>query len=48
LTGDTFDPDGLRRALPRVHCGHADVIHTRRGRTWYFQQERFGAVMRRL
>src|SRR5713101_185763 len=38
------DPDGLRRALSRVHRRYAGVIHARRRRTGHFWQGRFGAV----
>ncbi len=38
------DPDGLRRALARVHRGYAGAIQTRRKRTGHFWQGRFGAV----
>jgi putative transposase len=38
------DPDGLRRALARVHRRYAGVIQARRKRTGHFWQGRFGAV----
>jgi putative transposase len=38
------DPDGLRRALSRVHRVYAGVIQSRRKRTGHFWQGRFGAV----
>jgi putative transposase len=38
------DPDGLRRALSRVHRGYAGIIQARRKRTGHFWQGRFGAV----
>src|SRR5580698_7141503 len=38
------DPDGLRRALARVHRRYAGTIQTRRKRTGHFWQGRFGAV----
>jgi len=38
------DPDGLRRALARVHRHYAGVIPARRQRTDHFWQGRFGAV----
>src|SRR5260370_40455331 len=38
------DPDGLRRALARVHRGYAGVIQARRKRSGHFWQGRFGAV----
>src|SRR6266436_426773 len=38
------DPDGLRRALARVHRAYAGVIQARRKRTGHFWQGRFGAV----
>jgi len=38
------DPDGLRRALSRVHRAYAGVIQARRKRTGHFWQGRFGAV----
>ena len=38
------DPDGLRRALARVHRGYAGTIQARRKRTGHFWQGRFGAV----
>src|SRR5258707_8605566 len=38
------DPDGLRRALARVHRGYAGIIQARRKRTGHFWQGRFGAV----
>jgi putative transposase len=38
------DPDGLRRALARVHQRYAGVIQARRKRTGHFWQGRFGAV----
>src|SRR5258708_35701012 len=37
------DPDGLRRALSRVHRTYAGVIQARRKRTGHFWQGRFGA-----
>jgi putative transposase len=39
-----FDPDGLRRALARVHRHYAGVIQAPRKRTAHFWQGRFGAV----
>jgi putative transposase len=38
------DPDGLRRALSRVHRIYAGVIQARRRRSGHFWQGRFGAV----
>ena len=38
------DPDGLRRALARVHRSYAGIIQARRKRTGHFWQGRFGAV----
>ena len=38
------DPDGLRRALARVHRRYAGAIQARRKRTGHFWQGRFGAV----
>src|ERR1700726_753955 len=38
------DPDGLRRALARVHRAYAGVIQARRKRTGHFWQGRVGAV----
>jgi putative transposase len=38
------DPDGLRRALARVHRRYAGVIQARRRRSGHFWQGRFGAV----
>jgi putative transposase len=38
------DPDGLRRALARVHRLYAGVIQARRKRSGHFWQGRFGAV----
>jgi putative transposase len=38
------DPDGLRRALSRVHRIYAGVIQARRKRSGHFWQGRFGAV----
>jgi putative transposase len=38
------DPDGLRRALARVHRHYAGVIQARRKRSGHFWQGRFGAV----
>ena len=38
------DPDGLRRALARVHRSYAGIIQTRRKRSGHFWQGRFGAV----
>ncbi len=38
------DPDGLRRALSRVHRAYAGIIQTRRKRSGHFWQGRFGAV----
>ena len=38
------DPDGLRRALARVHRIYAGVIQARRKRSGHFWQGRFGAV----
>ena len=38
------DPDGLRRALARVHRRYAGVIQAKRKRTGHFWQGRFGAV----
>src|SRR5882672_8361127 len=38
------DPDGLRRALARVHRGYAGAIQARRKRSGHFWQGRFGAV----
>src|SRR5271166_4310953 len=38
------DPDGLRRALARVHRIYAGAIQARRKRSGHFWQGRFGAV----
>lgn len=38
------DPDGLRRALAKVHRIYAGVIHARQKKTGHFWQGRFGAV----
>src|SRR6266852_145530 len=38
------DPDGLRRALSRVHRTYAGIIQARRERSGHFWQGRFGAV----
>jgi putative transposase len=38
------DPDGLRRALARLHRTYAGVIQARRKRSGHFWQGRFGAV----
>jgi putative transposase len=38
------DPDGLRRALARVHRSYAGIIQARRNRGGHFWQGRFGAV----
>ena len=38
------DPDGLRRALARVHRRYAGILQARRRRTGHFWQGRFGAV----
>jgi REP-associated tyrosine transposase len=38
------DPDGLRRALSRVHRAYAGIIQARRKRSGHFWQGRFGAV----
>lgn len=38
------DPDGLRRALAKVHRAYAGILHARQGRTGHFWQGRFGAV----
>jgi len=38
------DPDGLRRALARVHRAYAGIIQARRKRSGHFWQGRFGAV----
>jgi putative transposase len=38
------DPDGLRRALARVHRSYAGLIQARRKRSGHFWQGRFGAV----
>ena len=39
------DPDGLRRALARVHRIYAGTIQARRKRTGHFWQGRFGAAV---
>jgi putative transposase len=39
------DPDGLRRALARVHRSYAGIVQARRKRTGHFWQGRFGAVV---
>jgi putative transposase len=39
------DPDGLRRALARVHRHYAGVIQARRKRTGHFWRGRFGAAV---
>jgi putative transposase len=38
------DPDGLRRALARVHRRYAGIVQARRRRSGHFWQGRFGAV----
>jgi putative transposase len=38
------DPDGLRRALARVHRRYAGIIQARSKRSGHFWQGRFGAV----
>ena len=38
------DPDGLRRALARVHRSYAGIIQARRKRSGHFWQGRFSAV----
>jgi putative transposase len=38
------DPDGLRRALARVHRSYAGITQARRKRSGHFWQGRFGAV----
>jgi putative transposase len=38
------DPDGLRRALSRVHRRYAGIVQARRKRSGHFWQGRFGAV----
>src|ERR1700737_2092598 len=38
------DPDGLRRALSRLHRSYAGIIQARRKRSGHFWQGRFGAV----
>src|SRR3954465_1663487 len=38
------DPDGLRRALARVHRSYAGIVQARRRRSGHFWQGRFGAV----
>src|SRR5882762_3155125 len=38
------DPDGLRRALARVHRSYAGIIQARRKRSGHFWQGRFGAI----
>src|SRR5215210_2867627 len=38
------DPDGLRRALSRVHRRYAGAIHSRLKRSGHFWQGRFGCV----
>ena len=35
------DPDGLRRALARVHRGYAGIVQARRKRSGHFGQGRF-------
>jgi len=39
------DPDGLRRALARVHRSYAGIIQERRKRSGHFWQGRFGAAV---
>ena len=39
------DPDGLRRALARVHRRYAGIVQARRKRSGHFWQGRFGAVV---
>jgi putative transposase len=39
------DPDGLRRALARVHRSYAGVIQARRKRSGHFWQGRFSTVV---
>lgn len=39
------DPDGLRRALARLHRSYAGTIQARRRRTGHFWQGRFGAAV---
>ena len=38
------DPDGLRRALAKVHRAYAGIIHARQKKTGHFWQGRFGTV----
>ena len=38
------NPDGLRRALARLHRSYAGIIQARRKRSGHFWQGRFGAV----
>lgn len=38
------DPDGLRRALSKVHRQYAGHVHARQKKTGHFWQGRFGAV----
>ncbi|WP_246686916.1 transposase [Mesorhizobium sp. B2-4-19] len=38
------DPDGLRRALAKVHRAYAGIIHARQKKTGHFWQGCFGAV----
>ena len=38
------DPDGLRRALSKVHRRYAGHVHARQRKTGHFWQGRFGAV----
>ncbi|WP_284267773.1 transposase [Mesorhizobium huakuii] len=38
------DPDGLRRALAKVHRAYAGIIHARQKKAGHFWQGRFGAV----
>src|SRR6266704_2694218 len=38
------DPDGLRRALAKVHRQYAGRVHARQKKTGHFWQGRFGAV----
>jgi REP-associated tyrosine transposase len=38
------DPDGLRRALSRIHRTYAGYVHGRQKKTGHFWQGRYGAV----
>jgi len=45
LVLDPSDPDGLRRALSRIHRAYAGHIHARKKKTGHFWQGRYGSVV---